>query len=37
MTFDQGVTHGVQNRLDGELGITMGQLHKAVGQSFNKV
>jgi hypothetical protein len=37
MAFDQGFAHGVQDRFDGEFGVTVRQLLKASGQSFYKV
>jgi hypothetical protein len=37
MAFDQGFAHGVQDRFDGEFGVTVRQLLKASGQSFNEV
>jgi hypothetical protein len=37
MAFDQSFAHGVQDRFDGEFGVTVRQLLKASGQSFYKV
>jgi hypothetical protein len=37
MAFDQGFAHGVQDRFDGEFGVTVRQLLKASSQGFNEV
>ena len=37
MPTHQGIAHGVQNGLDGVLGIAVGELAKAGGQFFNEV
>lgn len=37
MAFDQGFAHGVQDRFDGEFGVTVRQLLETGGQSFNEV
>jgi len=37
MSSHQGVIHRVQDGLDGELGVAMGELAKPIGQFFNKV
>ena len=34
---DQGIVHGIQNRLDGKFGIAMRQLLKPVRQFFHKI
>ena len=37
VAFDQGITHRVENRLDGKLGIAVGELAEPAGQCFHKV
>jgi hypothetical protein len=37
MAFDQGMAHGVEDRFDGELGVTVCELRKAGGQFVNEI
>ena len=37
LALDQRIAHGVENGLDGKLGVAVGQLAKSAGQRFNEV